>query len=544
MTRWAILQCSASACAVNAFLLLPSLYWVTHDRSVWPWDQAWYGEVSVDLWYTLLHQPGQWGVEMLQAFRSKAPGVAWVGQFFVPVGQFIGSIETGLLFSIVLTQFGTLILAYEIGQDWFPEQPVTPLLGSLMVASSPLFIAMNHQYLAEPLQLFAITYFYLIAVKCRSWVRLESFGHLFLATGLALLAKVTSPLYCFAPVGIAIYEMFRSHGRQSGSTGASLRQNGLLLVVGATIFGSAVSWYLKNFSTVRDFVKLASSSEIALDYGTKNSFLNKFLYWLAATQKSVIMPEVLLTLMMLIGIGMSFSLAIGFTSPSEKCALSRFDLLAFGALLHVTVVLIVFSLSINEENRYLLPLLPSLLILFFWCMTFVRTRLGILLVLVILVAQWTFVHAQALGYISPNYRISYWVQPYKLDPQPRIEVKGAVELTCDTQRAYRYNITGIELPWLNANSLSFYTAKERLESKIRCYYTSLGYAEKDVTRAWDRLETLNIAHFISLAEPAHPNPPNFLNQASIPILNKIKADERFAPKPFDSNLNVIVFQRR
>ena len=83
-----------------------------------------------------------------------------------------------------------------------------------------------------------------------------------------------------------------------------------------------------------------------------------------------------------------------------------------------------------------------------------------------------------------------------------------------------------------------------MENKIRCYYTSLNYAEKDVERAWDRLETLNIAHFISLAEPAHPDPPNFLNQASIPILQKIKTDERFAVKPFDSNLNVVVFERR
>ena len=42
-----------------AALVAPSVVWISLDRSIWPWDPAWYGEVSVDLWATLRHG-GNW----------------------------------------------------------------------------------------------------------------------------------------------------------------------------------------------------------------------------------------------------------------------------------------------------------------------------------------------------------------------------------------------------------------------------------------------------------------------------------------------------
>ena len=59
-------------------LLLPSLFWIAKDKAVWLWDQAWYGEVSVDLWYLLIHHPKQWLAALHEAFAIKAPGIAWV----------------------------------------------------------------------------------------------------------------------------------------------------------------------------------------------------------------------------------------------------------------------------------------------------------------------------------------------------------------------------------------------------------------------------------------------------------------------------------
>ena len=91
---------------------IPNIVWIALDQRVWPWDQAWYGQVSVELFYRLIHSRSGWFQEMISAFGTKAPGTAWLGQFFVPIGQIIGSMDTGLLVSIVATQFILWLLIY------------------------------------------------------------------------------------------------------------------------------------------------------------------------------------------------------------------------------------------------------------------------------------------------------------------------------------------------------------------------------------------------------------------------------------------------
>ena len=43
---------------VGLVLILPSVVWAFLDHSIWPWDPAWYGEVSADLWATLRTDSG------------------------------------------------------------------------------------------------------------------------------------------------------------------------------------------------------------------------------------------------------------------------------------------------------------------------------------------------------------------------------------------------------------------------------------------------------------------------------------------------------
>src|ERR1700692_1364353 len=83
-------------------LLAPSLVWIFKDHQVWPWDQAWYGEVSVNLWFSLTHSLTDWARTMIDGLNSKPPGIVWLGQFFVPL-RILGSVEDALLLSIMLT---------------------------------------------------------------------------------------------------------------------------------------------------------------------------------------------------------------------------------------------------------------------------------------------------------------------------------------------------------------------------------------------------------------------------------------------------------
>src|SRR6266851_854097 len=148
-----------------SILLLPSFVWVFLDRSVWPWDQAWYGEVTVQLYSTLRHEPGKWLQAMIAAFGTKPPAIAWIGQWFVPFGKRMGSIDLALHLSVLLIQFLTLVMVWRLGREVFPERSRwLPAIGCLFVGSAPLFIGLSHQYFPEPLQNLAVLWIFYIAL--------------------------------------------------------------------------------------------------------------------------------------------------------------------------------------------------------------------------------------------------------------------------------------------------------------------------------------------------------------------------------------------
>jgi hypothetical protein len=537
-----------------AILLLPSLYWVFYDSSVWPWDPAWYGQASVDLWYTLIHEPLHWLKEMRRAFEIKAPGVAWLGQFFVPVGQCLRSIEAGLLLSVLVTQLGTLVLSYKTAERLFPEQRLLPFLNVMLVASSPLFIGLSHQYFAEPLQLFSVSYFYWLAVASRNMGRGRLAGHLLSATAVAMLAKVTSPMYCLLPGLIALWNWVRSYPEGAKEdTGCSSAR--VPLVAGIALFAAALAWYGEHLRLVFHFAEEASSGNLASQYGVRDTFLNQLQFWLTSAQQSFWVPPVLVVL----GLALTAIVAVKSVRLFGERPPDSWNwraTLATAAGFQVVAVLLLFSLNVNRTTRYLLPLLPSLALVV-CCVSSVKQSWPALALCVLLLAQWTYVQSQALGLgppdleawtVSGNRRemIRRGISPLVRRPRPeklrKTELQELVQHTAGRGVRDRYNLCGIDLPWLNHNSLSFYAAKNRLKTGRRCYYTSLGYAEENPTNAWNRLNSLKIAYFISLDAKAHPKRPGLLNRVSLPVLERIQSDPRFVREPFDTRLDLVVFR--
>src|ERR1700722_5046101 len=110
-------------------LIAPSLLWIIRDHQVWPWDQASYGEVSVNLWFWLTHSVTNWAQTMINGLNSKPPGIVWLGEFFVPLRTALGSVEAALLLSILVTQCIVLLLLFEIGKTTFPGSYLIPTAG-------------------------------------------------------------------------------------------------------------------------------------------------------------------------------------------------------------------------------------------------------------------------------------------------------------------------------------------------------------------------------------------------------------------------------
>jgi len=524
-------------------LLLPTIFWIVRDEHVWPWDQAWYGEVSVGLWFQFTHHLSKWLPAMVHAFGTKAPGVAWLGQFFVPLGLLMGSIEKGLLCSVLLVQAGTLAFIYSIGKVYGRGRSLISFGGMLAAASAPLFIAMSHQYFVEGLQTFGVAWFYFLAMKAPGMKREKLLANLLIATSIALLAKVTSPIYCLLPGAMAAWSLFQKRENPENKR-FRLKGSALgLLIVAVILTAGCAAWYAVNFQTLRNFVKLSSSGDVALAYGSRAAFLPKLYFWLHAAQISFLMPEVIVGGLVLIAIAVAVFLSC---RTRKKVAKSdrrgSLNLLAAFSALHIAGVLALFSLNINEENRYLLPLTPAVATVTVWVLARIRRPTIIAGFVVLFGYQWLFTFSQALGFISQNPGISYWVKPYDHNEAAEKEVTRLVDLTSNAQTASRYNIVGVELPWLNANSLAFYAAKKQLVSRRRCEYTSLGYAEGDAGKAWSRLESLHVVYFISLRESAQPGPDIF-NMVSSSVLKRVREDRTFTMEPFDSKLGILVFRR-
>ncbi|MDP8983086.1 MAG: hypothetical protein M3O35_21120 [Acidobacteriota bacterium] len=524
---------AAIPAGICAILLLPSLCWIALDKTVWPWDQAWYGEVSVDLWYQLMHHPSQWAAALVKAFGFKAPGIAWLGEFFVPLGQAFGSIEFGLLFSVLAAQFATLLLIYGIGRKLSAGRMQLALFGVLFVSAGPLFVAMAHHYLVESLQLLAVTYVFRIAIAAPEWSRLRLIAHLLLAVACALLAKSSSPLYTIFPGLVAAFWVIRAKCWVKDDS--DRRTSLVILAIGLFAAAAAAAWYALNLSAAAEFVKNASGGAASIYYGHVGAFGPKLMFWLHALKASFFAPWVSIALGLLI---LTVAALVWKVGVARKLRPAHFVVAA--AVAEIILVTVVFACQVSEENRYLLPLAPALAICLMW--VFAARNSVALIAAGVMAAQLAVVHGQALGFTGMNPEVSYWLTPYQPDLGVPGELRELIRLTSGPGTEFRYNITGVEYPWFNANSLSFYAAKGRLSTGRRNYFTSLGYAETDAGRAWNRMQQIRTLYFAAVESDRQP-PPDFLNQVSVPVLNRAAADPAFVRVPFPSRLGIVIFRR-
>jgi len=524
-----------------AFMLAPSVYWVARDSSVWSWDPAFYAEGTVDLWFKLVRRPAQWPQALLAVLSPKAPGLAWLGQLFVPVGQLLGSIEFGLLASVLLVQLGTLVLTFRTARAIAPGSALPAVMATLFIGASPLFVSMSHHYLTEALQAFAISYLYWAAAVAPLRPPLRTLSHLILATSIGILAKVSTPAFIVFPGLLAAYHAVKGFVRprmvlrpRPGELARGLPA-ALLMVMG-------MAWYLRNWGATLAFAELAASSDVALDYGRRDTALNKLVYWMGALRRSFLATEttwlllvVSLTALVVFVVGLRWRR--GVTGGFSKSPL------LFAALLQVGAVFLMLSFTVNEETRYLLALAPSIAVVLAWLVTGLRGSPYVGWALcAALVGQWAVVHGRSLGVIETPGR-NYWEGPPVEARALKREISRLAEHTCPARTAGQFVMTGVDLDWLNLNTLSFYSAKAQLERGLRCQYVYLGHAEKDANVAWGRLAYYKVPYFISLEESAMPVPPDFLNRVSLPVLKRIEAAPEFARESFDSEFHVVVFRR-
>jgi len=460
-----------------AALLAPSLIWSLLDRGVWTWDPALYARLAVELWNSLAQRPLQWPAHGLWITHRQPPGIAWLGQLFVPIGAALGGVDRGLHVLILLAQ-GSSLVSVARAVRHLGGTAAQAALGMLALASAPLFIGMSHQFFVEPLQCAAVAWALAAAAAAPHRSRERTALELTAACAAAMLTKATSPLYLAAPMVWAIWR-----ARAAPREGRLPRAGSL--VTGALV-AAATIWYLRHLPAAWGHL-VGGTGEVARLFGAGQSPLDSLLWWLGAAQRSAALPGV--------------ALLVGVLSLPGLRRLPRATRTLFGlGAIEAAIVIGLLVSHHNREPRFLLPLLPLLGI---GLALSVRGR-PMAVVGAALGLQLGMVHAVALGQGDWRSGLSHWVIPLDAAGRDHAGAAAALEVVCDGGRG----LVIAELPWLNVSSLRYLRAKQSLAGAPACQLDWLeGYDAERIAAGAEDITAGRTSRVLLATAIEHPAPP-------------------------------------
>lgn len=527
-------------------LVAPSLLWLARDRSVWPWDQAWYGAGSVGLFYTLLQAPALWLREMLAVVEAHSPGVVWLGQAFVPAGLLLRSVDDGLLLSILATNAVAVLLVHRSILELSGQRQAVAAAASLAVASAPMFVGLSHQYLTEPLQLLAVAWFVFIMCAAPRWSAAFTLAQLAAATAVALAAKVSSPVYCAGPGLVAI-----GHARAKGwplSPRSWREPRAAITAAAAVVLLSVIAaWYWRNLEHVRHHVAASMSGPHAEIYGRNEAFLPAVMDRARTLMAAFFRPFAVAGLALIVAAG-----AVWRRRPGPLSA--RFRAGAITSAVQVVAVVAILALSPNREARYLLALLPYCALLAAWALWRANRRLLVAAAVFVLGVQLIVSHAHSLGILRPRVYSSPWVLTPRHEPREAAILEELAWRTClgGAPRPRRHwNVVGIELPWLNKNSAAYAAAKVLgPRGLVGCNYDSMfNFTVTDPDALWALVQKADVRYYVAKrsglsAVPADDAHLVAVNRNTLAVLDRVRASGQFAEEaPLARDPDILVLRR-
>ncbi len=522
-------------------VLLPSLAWLALDRSVWPWDQAWFARHTVELYEALRSDPRAWVAAMLQATPLKPPVVAWIGQFFVPVGAAIGNVSASLLLSVWITNVAALALVFRALMEMTGQRARAATAGLLFVAAAPIFVGLATQYLAEAAQTLAVAWFVFILGRARAWGRSELGAHLVAASAFAMLAKTTSPVFCAAPGVVALFELLRSP-RQVVPGARTNSWPWWALASALTL--AAVGWYWRNFETVVLHVTTASLGPVAELYGKRDTFPGGVRDWWLLLRQVFALRVV----GFLIG-ALALVAGIRRLRRNRGDADPRLDVGALAGLAGIVLTIAVFALSPVREPRYLAPLLPLAAVAVCWSVVNAG-HWAIHLLIAALGVQLVLAHSTALGLWTKRpamFHVGGAIDPevhvLNRDPTAAAELAAVVQRTCGHAGFGALNVVGVDVLRFSGHALTYAAAKERLAGRAgRCHYDSFGF--DSVERARAAVAASDYVYWITFDPRVRPVPPHweFGNRSAPFVFRQLTRKGVLQPEPWSGPPGILIYR--
>jgi Dolichyl-phosphate-mannose-protein mannosyltransferase len=494
-------------------LVSPSVVWIFRDLRVWPWDQAYYAELALKIHYATEHGP----LAALKAFvtvpDSRAPLLPWLAQAVTPLIWPLGSAERALLLTNIAAGAVTLWLVYSATRR-FGGDLGTALVAMLLGAGTSDFIAFNHQFLVESVQSMAVAGVACITLRADrfSWPRLAAATMFWVA--LALLAKTTSvgfvlPFLLY--MGIVCVAVRAK--RESAIAADTWLLLGASLLVAATII-----WYAMNWHGVVGHIIEATKGSVALLYGAVRPLPVKLQFWSRELLRALSPFPWLAGLISLVSavaviIAAARQLRGGLKNLLHVAVDSG---LLFALCLAGTIVagLLAYSRAIEEDPRFLAPMVPLVVLLFSWSLATLQCRWLTVGAAALLAFNWAATHAVAQGLVSVPHALGYLTAP-RSQPASIERMTEAVREGCDPHHPDRVNIIGAELSDFSAVSAWFFAEKLYSTLGYRCTYTSLGYPQRDLSSAIKRIYEVDPDFIVTL--PLAELRDDEFNHASKPV---------------------------
>jgi hypothetical protein len=525
-----------------ALLVLPALAWALIDQSVWPWDPSYYGDSSMRLGFAA-HDLREWLENALYILKMMPPLIVWMGQFFVPLRHITGDIESALLLFNVLVAAGTLALVYKVARDLAadhlanPTQSLTVGLAAMTACGgASLFIGLSHQFLTEILQCFAaaLSVTLVLHAERRSWLR--NAAGLMLMLGVAFLAKASSIAFVLpAMVYMTVVLLITRKDARPATRRADLAWT----AISAAVLLLAVTWYVANWDWMMvHFVQATVGTEIQ-GYRAREPMLTQLHFWVVTLADSFSPMRLFSgTCGALIAVGLILTALQAWRTRASLHHIVRSGTL-YGFYLAGMAICIVLSyaMQINQDPRYIAPLVPILACLLGWALVRLRRFALAALILVAFTANAVFLNAAALGVTTPlNYR---WLWTADADKTDKNILMKIVRTTCEVAKGRRPVALGVSYPFINPNSANFYAAIYHLESGADCLFIPI--PQDDAAKAMAMLDDSHLNFAVTVA-PEYQDSVNFANVTAKAFAEAVALDQRFELLP-ESPARVRIYRR-
>ena len=493
---------------------LPGLFRIVLNRAPFSGDESQYARASVEIFRSLAKSPLEWLHLLITISPYKPSALLWLGQFFVPLGSWVGSIDRALLLCIWCIQLVTLGLL--AGALWkiSGRQPGQPLLIMLICASPPLFVTLGSYYMVESLQTLVAAWFIFVMAAARRWRPALTLGLLFVGSASAALTKQTTALFCVWPGLIALVcALHRARTRHDWGW-----QTPAVMIawIAAVMLAAATSmWYWRNWKTSMAYVIANTRGPVGAIWGKEDSFASTLIYWLGTLPGTLILPAIAPVMLGLIAAAI-FHRAV----TARDDAGPYFSICGVAALVQVITVLIAFSYNVNRESRFLLPMLPSAALFVCWSVAHFGSRLLTGLTLIAFAGQFVLVWGYIFHVLLPAPHIL--VRGIDRDGQDARLLESIVARTCYDAAPVRYvNTIAIDPAfrgdWLApepANYVASRDARHNPNGPACVYdYVGGGFSGERADSAWDDLVSQNVRYVITIDPSVHTVPLKTYNRA-------------------------------